>query len=109
MRAGTFWREADQSVRGFVRQMQLPHHFWLGVRGYAGALIWLLIPTALLAVANKTEPGPLLISVIGGVCLIPVLGWLPLLQARFAAENRFGAFFELKAARQHIARAPLAW
>ncbi|MEX2286137.1 MAG: DUF4013 domain-containing protein [Planctomycetaceae bacterium] len=109
VRAGTFWSEAEQNVRDFVRRMQLRHHFWLGLRGYAGAFVWLLIPTALLAVADKTEPGPLIVSVVGGLSLIAVFSWLPFLQARFATENRFRAFFELKSVRQRIARAPLAW
>jgi hypothetical protein len=37
------------------------------------------------------------------------LAWLPFLQARFAAENRLRAMFELRAVRRLFCRAPLAW
>jgi hypothetical protein len=41
--------------------------------------------------------------------LAAVLLYLPFLQARFAAENRFAALFEIRAIRRAFARAPLAW
>jgi hypothetical protein len=109
VRGGIFWDEADRHVREFVGAMQLVRHFWLGLRGYAGALVWLLPATLLFAFANKTEPGPVLVTIIGGACLVLILAWLPFLQARFAAQNRLRAFFELREARRLIAQAPVAW
>lgn len=109
VRSGTFWSSADGHVREFVATMKLRHHFWLGLRGYFGALFWLLPPTALFAVARKTEGPGILISILGGIWLVIVFSWLPFLQARFASQNRMRAFFELRQTRQLIARAPMAW
>src|SRR5690606_6315253 len=63
---------------------------------------------ALFAAAKKPEGGAVLITLLGGGLLMLVFGWLPFLQARFAAEGRFGAFFELSPVRQAFKRAPIA-
>lgn len=112
LRAGSYWETATAHVVHFVRQLQIRHHFWLGLRGYVGGLIWVAIPTGMLAfytVPQRTSPFAVLVSVLGGLLLIPVFCWLPFLQARFAAENRFGAFFELSRIRSAFRHAPLLW
>jgi len=96
------WKEVFQSLR-------VKYHFSLGVRGFFGALAWLLIPTALFSVADKAEGGPIIVTIFGGVCLAAVLFYLPFLQANFAAENRFGAWFELRKVSRLYRRAPLAY
>lgn len=104
-----YWRLAERNVKHFVSGFRLKHHFSLGFRGFVGAFIWLVLPTALFAAADKSEGVSILLTVIGGVMLMLVFSWLPFLQARFAAENRLSAMFEWKAVRQLFARAPLAW
>ncbi|MEZ6059838.1 MAG: hypothetical protein R3C19_05705 [Planctomycetaceae bacterium] len=82
------------------------------VRGAVGAFLWLVIPTALLATSTTPQqnPGPaLLATLIGGILLIPVAAWLPLLQAHQAVTGRFSAIFDVRAARQVINRVPLRW
>lgn len=109
VRRTDFLEDTAQKVRDSWRALRLKHFFWLGLRGYVGCMVWLIIPTALFAFADKTEGGPILVTLFGGFCLMIVLSWLPFLQARFATENRFRALFELSAVRQLFTRAPLAW
>lgn len=106
---GNYWNTATAAVSEFVDGLQFTHHFVLGVKGWVGAMIWLAIPTALFAAANKTEGLPILVTISGGLLLVAVLSWVPFLQARFAAENRFGAMFELREIRRLYKHAPISW
>jgi hypothetical protein len=108
-RRGGYFERATEEIAAFVRGLRLRHHFSLGLRGFLGAFAWLVIPTALFAAARRTEGLPILATVFGGLLLIPVLAWLPFLQARFATENRLRAFFELRAIRELFCRAPIVW
>ena len=108
-RRGGYWPRADAAIREFVGSLRLGHHFSLGCRGFVGAAAWLVVPTLLFAAAVRTAPGPILTSIAGGLLLVLVFGWLPFLQARFAAENRLRAFFEWREVRELIRRAPIAW
>lgn len=104
-----YWTQAAAAVRDFIAALRLKHHFLLGLKGYIGAMLWLGIPTALFAAANKTEGGPILVTILGGLLLIVVLSWVPFLQAHYAAENRFGAMFELRTVRALYKNAPFSW
>jgi hypothetical protein len=70
-----YWTDASVVVRDFFAGLRIRHHFLLGLKGYAGAMLWLVIPTALFATARKTEGGPLLVTLFGGFLLIIVLSW----------------------------------
>src|SRR5260370_2932452 len=72
-------------------------------------MLWLAVPRGLFDGTKKTEGGPIIVTLIGGVLLILVLSWVPFLQAHFAAENWFGAMFELKKVRQLFKNAPFSW
>jgi hypothetical protein len=104
-----YWTQASLAVRDFSAGLRVKHHFLLGLKGSLGAMLWLVIPTALFAAAKKTEGGPLLVTLFGGFLLIIVLSWVPFLQAHFAAENRFGAMFELGTVRRLFKNAPFSW
>ena len=109
LRPGAYAAARD-GVWDFVVGLRLPYYFWLGLRGFAGALAWLIVPITLLAAASLLRPGPgLACGLLGGLMLAAVLLYLPFLQARFAAENRFAALFEVRAIRRAFARAPIAW
>lgn len=118
------WREADYMAHAsaglmdFVRRLRLKHHFLLGLKGFTGAFVWLVIPTALFAMPffGAAERGPdddpgfrVLVSVIGGIALVCVFCWLPFLQARFAVTGRWQAMFDLRSIRRLYAYAPLTW
>jgi hypothetical protein len=109
LREGECFADASQCVRQFVLRLRLRHHFWLGLRGFAAALLWLAIPTAIFAAGNGTEGGQVLIKLIGGALLALTLAWVPFLQARLATENRFSAGFNLREVRRLFGYAPLAW
>ena len=104
-----YWNQASVAVHDFVIGLRLKHHFLLGLKGWIGAMIWLAVPTLLFAATTKTEGGPLIITLFGGLLLMVVLTWVPFLQAHYAAENRFGAMFELKKVRQLYKNAPFSW
>src|SRR5262249_21276648 len=79
------------------------YYFWLGVRGFVGTLPWLAIPISLIVVGRFAAP----VGFVGAVVFGIVLMYVPFLQMRFAAENRFRALFEWRAVRQRFKRA--AW
>jgi hypothetical protein len=83
----------------------LPYYFWLGVRGFAGALLWLALPVTLLALAPRAP----VLGWLGSALLAIVALYLPFLQTRFAAERRLGALFEVRAVRRYFMRAPVAF
>jgi hypothetical protein len=104
------YSQARDAVWEFTRGLRLPFYFSLGLRGFAGALLWLVIPVGLLAIASRLRPGvAALAGVSGGALLGVVLLYLPFLQAWFAAENRFAAMFELAVVRKQFKRAPIAY
>jgi hypothetical protein len=107
---GDYAEMASSAVRDFIAALRLRHHFWLGLRGYAGAFAWLFIPTALFATLQDTsKPGEVILTLIGGFVLVLVLSWVPFLQARFAAENRLAAMLELRTIRELFRRSPVVW
>lgn len=110
LRRDTYGRVRD-AVWDFAASLHLPYYFWLGLRGFFGALLWLLIPVSMLAASSSPQlqtGAGVLLGLVGGGLLMLVLLRLPLLQTAFAAENRFGAMFELRKNRQRFNRAPIA-
>lgn len=101
---------ARNALWDFCVSLRLPYYFWLGLRGFAGAAAWLVIPVSMLAVSSSLPAGLApLVGLLGGVLMSLVVAHLPFLQARFADENRFAAMFELGVLRRRFARAPLAF
>ncbi|MDP1798686.1 MAG: hypothetical protein Q8K78_14425 [Planctomycetaceae bacterium] len=108
IRQGDYFPRAEAAVREFIAALRIPHHFWLGLRGFIGTFLWLLPATALFATLRDTsKPGQVILTLLGGIVLIPVLCWVPFLQAHFAAENRLGAFLEVKRVRELYRRASI--
>lgn len=109
LRAGVFWQKADEGLRAMLDTLALKHHFWLGLRGFAGAFAWLFPATLFFAAAERSDGPAVIITLIGAVMLMRVLCWIPFLQGRFAAEGRMGAFTEPGAVNDAAARAPIAF
>lgn len=109
LRAGDYLRIASRNIRDFVARLRLRHHFSLGLRGFFGALLWLIIPTTFYAAARQSEGIQILVTIVGGLLLALAFAWVPFLQAHFAAQNRFGAFRELRTIRELFCHAPFAW
>lgn len=106
----TTWNTAADRLWDFTVSLQLPRYFWLGLRGAVGTLIWLIPAMIIVAAFRNGETG--LAGLVGFVSLV-FLGigmlYLPMLQAHFAAENRFSALFEVRVIRRNFRSAPWAW
>jgi hypothetical protein len=125
-RRGGWFAEARDGVWEFVARLRLFHFFWLGARGFAGAVAWLGIPALMMIGMTRlpavvTEGGANLGAVqlasavgglmgfLGALLMAAVIIHLPFLQAHFACENRFRAMFEISKVRQLFRRAPVAF
>lgn len=110
LKRGRMFTEARDAVWDFVVSLKIPQRFWLGLRGFVGALTWLIVPSLML-MAGTSGRGPvtIVIGYLGALAMAFVLLHLPFLQTRFAAKNRLPAMFELKAVRDEFARAPIAY
>src|SRR5207237_3919628 len=100
--------EARDSVWNFVVSLRLPYYFWLGFRGFVGALAWLIIPVTMLAMGRINTPAAGVVGFLGAVLLAFVLMYLPFLQMRLAQTNRFLAVFEWLSVRREFRKAPWA-
>jgi len=110
LRRGHMYAEARDAVWEFVAGLHLPNYFWLGLRGFAGALAWLFLPVLMLMFGTATQnPVAPLVGWVGALLLAFVLLYLPFLQTHFAAENRFTAMFHWAEIRRLFRRAPLAF
>jgi hypothetical protein len=96
---------ARDGLWDFIVGLRLPHYFRLGLLGGIGALIW-LVPPITLMVLWRSVPA---LAWLGAFWLAVVICYLPFLQARFAAEGRFGAMFEVRKVRIAFRAAPLAF
>lgn len=105
---GNAYARARDATWEFVTSLRLPYYLMLGFKGFAGALIWLVIPVSLLAFGHAKFALAPLIGFMGGFLLALVLIYLPLLQLRIATENRFRAVFEWLEVRRTYSRAPWA-
>lgn len=104
------WREAPDRLWGFTASLGLLSRFWLGLRGAAGTLVW-MVPGFVIIAANR-EGRTGLAGLVGAAAVLAlgiVLLYLPMLQANFAAENRLRALFAVATVRSDFRRAPWAW
>ncbi|MCA9100345.1 MAG: hypothetical protein KDA63_04290, partial [Planctomycetales bacterium] len=99
------YAECRDAVCDFIASLRLPYFFWLGLRGFAGGLIWLAPPIALLALGRDVP----LLGLLGGVLLAVVVLYVPFLQAQFAAAGRLRAMFARRQVRAAYRAAPLAF
>jgi hypothetical protein len=108
LRAGSAWGRAAAALSAVAAAIAPVRLAWLGARGFAGALAWLVVPTILFsALRDTTKPGGALVTLVGAALLAAVLSWVPFLQARFAAGGRFAAFREVAAVREMWRTAPV--
>jgi len=102
---GGLYTEARDRVWNTVVGLRLPYYFWLGVRGFAGAFLWLAFPLLLLGLGHRFWG----LGLIGAFLFGIVVLYVPFMQVRFARTHRFRAFFEVLKVRQVHRRAPLAF
>lgn len=110
--AGRWSDTLDIWARDVPETLQPARHWLLGFRAVAGAVCWLIIPTVLLvafSAPGRVSGGFGLLSFMGGLLMIPVAAWLPLLQVHQSVTGRFRDIFRVSTARRIIRQAPLAW
>jgi hypothetical protein len=106
---GNYYTRCRDAVWDFTMSLRLPYYFWLGLRGFAAAFAWLAIPISLLIGSHSTLPAAPLIGFFGAVLLGLVLIYLPFLQLRLAATNRFAEAFNVLGVRRDFRKAPWAF
>jgi hypothetical protein len=105
---GSYYAEARDAVWNLVMSLRLPYYFWLGFRGFVGAMIWLVLPITLIALGRINNPVAPLVGFFGAFLLAIILLYLPFLQMRLSKTNRFSAVFGIRAVRAEFKRAPWA-
>ena len=108
--AGADWyRRSSYELAALLRWLQLPRLWWLGVRGFAGALAWLVVPTALYLAARREDDPRIAITLLAFFPLVHVFCRLPILQMHFAREGRLKAYLAHRQARWTFGYAPWEW
>jgi hypothetical protein len=110
IRRGRMFAEARDAVWDFVMSLRLPHYFWLGLRGFIGALAWLVLPSLMLMAGTSGKgPATIFVGYLGALAMAFVVLHLPFLQTNFACRNRWSALFELGEIRKQFRRSPVAY
>ncbi|MDF1815927.1 MAG: hypothetical protein P1V20_27250 [Verrucomicrobiales bacterium] len=104
------WKGALQGITDLRKGLRLLDFFQLGFFGFLGGALWLAIPVLILFSAPfvPSQPGSLLISMIGAGMLGIVILYLPFIQTRYAVERKFVVFGQWKTIREQFRKAPLA-
>jgi hypothetical protein len=105
LRRGGLYAEARDRVWNFITALRLPYYFSLGLRGFLGSLVWLIVPVSLLAL-GRLQP---IVGFVGAFFLLIVLLYLPFLQTRFAATGSFSDLFAVRQVRRMFTRAPVVF
>jgi len=107
------WRNAINRWSEWLMAVFRPvDHLILAVKATVGAVIWLIVPTAMLGLSTYPHDDPFIpavVSLIGGVLMIPVASWLPLLQAHQAVTGQFRDIFDVRVVCDIISRVPVHW
>ena len=93
----------------FIRGLDLPRYFMLGLKGLLGTLCWLAIPMLMLAGSTSDNPGVAGLCLLFGILVsVPVFALLPFVQAHFAVDGKLKRFFEPLKVLRLFGRAPMA-
>ena len=102
LKAGGLYTGARDGFWEFTASLRLPYYFHLGLVGFLGTLVWLVVPGQPDR-GQRPVPGA---RVPGGFLLAFVAPSLPFLQVRYAVEGQVGALFSLRSIRERFRRAP---
>jgi hypothetical protein len=105
LRQGGLYTELRDGLWAFAVSLRLPYYFRLGLVGFVGTLVWLIVPGVLIGLTG-TQP---LLGVLGALLLAVIVPFLPFLQVRYAVEGKASALFSRRAIRDRFRRAPWAF
>jgi hypothetical protein len=102
------WRDAEDGLWDFLTSLRVPRLLWLGLMASIGALVWLVLPSTLIAIGLIVNGNGVtaLLGLMGAVSMIWVLLNLPFLQIQMAQEGRFWSVFELGSVRRGFRSVP---
>lgn len=103
---GGYYGQARDAVWDTVMALRLPYYFWLGLRGFAAALVWLALPVTMMVLGHVPAQLAPLFGIAGALLMGLALLYVPFLQMRMAQQDRFAAAFDLVAVRAEFRRAP---
>ncbi|MBL9117690.1 MAG: DUF4013 domain-containing protein [Verrucomicrobiaceae bacterium] len=104
------WSDMAGRFSQYIGRLRLTYLIGLGLKGFAGALVWLAVPVALMFAASSTVAGVgAVLTFVGGVLLALVAIHLPFLQARLALTGKFSAMWEWREVRIWFKHAPMAF
>lgn len=110
LRSGNVYVSRRDEVWDYVKSLNLGYYFWMGLKGFIGSFLWLLIPTTLLVAASYSEGGIAIAAGIFGVILaVPIFAFLPNLQSHFAVDGKLRRFLEVRSVFRNFGRAPFAY
>ena len=105
----TLYTDARDGLWKFVASLRLWFYFQLGLKGFLGTFLWLLIPTALLMAGTATDTLASLGSALFGFALaVPLFVFLPFLQVHFSRHGTWQSFLQPLHVLAIFWRAPMA-
>lgn len=103
------WIGARDRLWNFVASMEVEKLFWLGARGMIATLAWLLIPASIIIGTTRSGQSGIagVVGFFGMMMMVAVLLYLPYLQVRFAAQNRWRAMIEVRPVQEAFRASPI--
>jgi hypothetical protein len=103
------YQAARDGLWNFFSQLNLGYYFKLGVLGFIGTALWLVIPTGLLVGSTSLSgAGAVLTGLVGSLIAIPVFSILPFLQAHFAVDGNLRRFLQVGTVLKNVGKAPVS-
>ena len=96
--------QARDAVWDAFASLRLPTLAKTGLLGLGAAVVWLLVPTTLLALGSRAPA----LGFVGALLMTVVVLYLPFLQLRVAEQGRLSALMDIDTVQRAHAGAPLA-
>ncbi len=98
------YRRTRDHVWDACVSLSIPELVKAGLLGFIAALVWLFVPTTLLALGSSRPP----LAVLGWITMAMAVFYLPFLQLRVVEQGRLGALMDVDAIRRAHRGAPIA-
>lgn len=109
LRTENIYTTTRDNTWSFFVSLNLKYYMLLGLKGFVGSFVWLLVPTLLLVSASYEESGlSILFGILGVLFAIPIFGTLLFLQTHYAVDGKLIRFIEICQVWKNFGRAPIA-